>query len=44
MTADWARVPYEVLETISTRITNGCPRSTGDPRHHEQAPGTIEWE
>jgi GMP synthase (glutamine-hydrolysing) len=29
MTADWARLPYDVLERISTRITNEVPRSTG---------------
>ena len=46
MTADWARLPYDVLETISTRITNevrrGQPgdRSTSRPSR----PGTIEWE
>ena len=42
MTADWARLPYDVLETISTRITNEVGRSTGSPstspveaaRHH----------
>ena len=28
MTADWSRVPYDVLATISTRITNECRRST----------------
>ena len=24
MTADWSRIPYDVLATISTRITNEC--------------------
>ena len=28
MTADWTRVPYEVLERISTHITTRLPRST----------------
>ena len=40
MTADWTRVPYEVLERISTRITNEVRR--GQPRgarRHEQAAG-----
>ena len=31
MTADWARLPYDVLERISTRITNEVARSTGSP-------------
>ncbi len=45
MTADWARLPYDVLERISTRITNevrAVNRVTLDIT--STPPGTIEWE
>ncbi len=46
MTADWARIPYDVLEKVSSRIINEVKSINRICLRHypSKPPATIEWE
>ena len=46
MTADWARIPYDILEKVSGRITNEMKGVVNRVVYDitSKPPGTVEWE